>query len=123
MKTNDSTLKKNQPEQLIDFNGNAVPAAWMMGGKTLTIATGNSFIAESTLMRLCNTGSTVVRLKLAHADYSSVPSRNGGNDVGMAILPNTAIMVGVYSQGQEYSVSGGSIDVTFVFDRRTEMTL
>ena len=123
MKSNDATLKKNQPEQLVDFNGNAVPAAWMMGGKTLTIASGGSFIAESTLMRVCNSGTDVVRLKLKHADYSTVPSRNLGADVGLPVLPGTVIIVGVFQQGQEYSVSGGSIDVTFVFDRRTEMTV
>ena len=111
--------KGNVPEMLVDYNGNPVQAAWMLGGKTLTIADGSTFIGESTLMRLCNTGESVIRVKLANADYTKVPSRNQGADVGVPILPKTAIMVGIYNKGQIYEVSGGSLDVTFVYDRNT----
>ena len=111
--------KGNAPEMLVDYNGNAVQAAWMLGGKTLTITDGSTFVAESTLMRICNSGSTVVRVKLSNADYTKVPSRNPGADVGVPILPNTAIMVGVHNKGQIYEVSGGSLDITFVYDRNT----
>ena len=113
--------KGNAPEMLVDYNGNAVQAAWMMGGKTLTIAAGSTFICESTLMRLCNAGSNVVRLKLVNADYTKIPSRNKGEDVGFPVLPGTTIMVGIYNRGQEYEVSGGSLDVTFVYDRNTPL--
>lgn len=118
---NRNTLKKNQPELLVDFNGNAVQHAWMMGGKTLTISDGSSFVAESTLMRVCNSGDSVVRLTFRDADYSSVPSRNTGSDAGLPILPGTVVILGVYDAGQVYEVSGGDIDVTFVYDRRTEV--
>ena len=121
MADNRNTLKKNQPELLVDFNGNAVQHAWMMGGKTLTISDGGTFVAESTLMRICNSGDAVVRLTFADADYSSVPSRNQGSDVGLPILPGTVVILGVYDAGQVYEVFGGDIDVTFVYDRRTEV--
>lgn len=113
--------KGNAPEMLVDYNGSPVQDAWMMGGKTLTIASGSTFICESTLMRLCNSGSSVVRVKLAYADYTKVPSRNKGEDAGLPILPGTAIMVGIHEKGQEYEVVGGSLDVTFVYDRNTPL--
>lgn len=122
MKTNENTLKKHQPELLVDFNGNPVGRAWMLGGKTITVSAGDSFIAETTLMRICNSGDSVARLKLLHADYSTLPARNTGDDEGLPILPNSVDFFGVYQEGQEYEVTGEDVDVTFVFDRRTDMT-
>jgi len=119
MATNQSTLKKNQPELLVDFNGNPVQKAWILGGKTNTITTGNSFICESTLVRICNSGNTLVRLKLKNADYSKLPKSNSTSDVGLPILPGTCEFFGVWAEGQEYEVTGGSVDITFCYDRRT----
>lgn len=114
------SLQRNQPMLLVDFNGNPVQKAWMLGGKTITVAKTNSFVCETTLMRVCNSGSTVARLKLAGADYSEIPTPSGqGTDVGFPILPGTAIFVGVFSVGQVYEVTGEDVDVTFCFDRRT----
>lgn len=120
MYNNRASLKNNQPELLVDFNGNAVQHAWMLGGRTIAIEDGSSFVAESTLMRVCNSGDSVVRLKLDNVDYDSVPHRNGGEDVGLPILPNSVVVLGVYCLGQKFNVSGGDIDVTFVYDRRTK---
>lgn len=120
MINNRNTLKKNQPELLVDFNGNAVQHAWMLGGKTIKVTDGGTFTCESTLMRVCNAGATLITLKLDNADYSELPNTNVGLvDQGFPVLPNSTEYVGVYNQGQVYLVSGGDLYVTFVFDRRT----
>lgn len=105
--------KKNMPELLTDWNGHPVQA-WILGGRTITIS-GGQFACESTLMRLCNTGSSVARIKLAGAAWDKLV-RDGG-DVGMPILPNESIVVGVMKAGQVYEVEG-TLDVTFFYDRR-----
>ena len=116
---NRNTLKKNQPELLVDFNGNAVQCAWMLGGKTIEVKSGNKFVCESTLMRICNLTDTAAHITFDAADYSSVPSSNSGDDQGVPILPGTCEVFGVYNVGQVYSVADSDIEVTFVYDRRT----
>lgn len=105
--------KKNMPELLTDWNGHPVQA-WILGGRTITISRGQ-FACESTLMRLCNTGSSVARIKLAGAAWDKLVK--DGGDVGMPILPNESIVVGVMKAGQVYEVEG-TLDVTFFYDRR-----
>lgn len=115
-----NSLKNNQPELLSDFNGNPVQGAWMLGGKTIEVLDNGSFVAESTLMRICNPGTALVKLKLQNVDYSQLPYKtNGQTDEGTPILPGTTCIYGVYLSGQEYSVEGGDIYVSFVYDRRT----
>ena len=121
MEANRSKLKGRQPELLVDFNGNPVQRAWMMGGKTIEVTDGSTFVCESTLMRICNLGEGVVNLTYEGADYSSIPSSNTGSDKGLPLLPMTCEIFSVYHEGACFSVSGGDIQVTFVFDHRTKL--
>lgn len=116
----ENIVKGNNPELIVDWNGNAIQA-WTLGGKTITVVSGDDFKCESTLMRICNTGTTLTRLKLKDAAYSELqPSTTG--DVGTPVLPNSCVMVGVYELGQVYSIEGGSVDITFIMDRRVRQT-
>lgn len=116
----DTGLKKNQPELLVDWNGNPVQHAWMMGGKTIQVAAGETFTCESTLMRVCNVTGEIAHIKLVGADYSQFRNPNTGkDDEGLPIMPNSCEVVGVFNSGQVYEVVEGTIEVTFVFDRRT----
>ena len=118
---NNGLRKKNQPELLVDWNGNAVQHAWVLGGKTIEVTANNDFVCESTLMRVCNAGTEVAFIKLKNADYSEIPNPNAGlSDQGIPILPGTAEMVAVFNEGQVYSVSGENLYVTFMYDRRVK---
>lgn len=105
--------KKNMPELLTDWNGYPVQA-WIMGGRTITVS-GGQFVCESTLMRLCNTGSSVARIKLAGIAWDVL--YKDATDTGMPVLPGESMIVGVMKAGQVYEVEG-SLDVTFFYDRR-----
>jgi hypothetical protein len=115
---NDSQ-KINGPELLVDWNGNAVQS-WVLGGRTITVAAGSDFECESTLLRVCNTGGSAARLFLKDADYASWVK--DATDAGMPILPNTCVTLGVFQKRQVYTVQGGSLDITFVPDRRVTQT-
>ena len=98
-------VKKDKLELPVDYNGNAAQIIWL-GGRTQNVS--GQFTAETTVLRLANTGDAVATIKLMNVDLK------GKTDDGTPILPGSVEYFGCYL-GDIFEVDG-TLAVTFLRD-------
>lgn len=99
-------VKGNNPELLVDFNGNAVQA-WFLGGRTVTVTPAQRLIAKSSLIRICNPSDGPAYL------FRLVQGRQISGDMGFPILPKSSEYFAC-EIGDEFSIKGVELFATFL---------
>lgn len=105
-------VKGNNPELLVDFNGNAVQA-WPLGGRTIPANPAQKLIAKSSLIRISNPSDTLVYL------FRLVQGRQISGDMGFPIFPKSSEYFAC-EIGDEFSIKGAELFVTFLREPDTQ---